>query len=143
MSHITPDTADPGQELPLDASTRATLGALYVAPADAAYWQVLEGRIMARVRDTVRAEAPREWWMVFAEWRSAGLVAAGLMLALAGAAMYNEYRIDRDIRELAAGAAYWTVFDGLTDNVSIAVSIPARSDSGAAVIERHLYTNEP
>lgn len=143
MLPFTPDTPDSGHELPLDASTRAALGAQYAAPSDASYWQALEGRIMARVRDAVRAETPREWWMVLAEWRSAGLVAASLMLALAGAAMYHEYRIDRDIRELAAGAAYWTVFDGLTDNVSIAVSVPASSDSGAAVVERHLYTNEP
>jgi hypothetical protein len=140
MPHLPTNSSNTDRDLPLDASTREALGTLVAAPRDASYWQSLEERIMARVR---AVEPSREWWMVFAEWRSAGMVAAGLMLALSGAAMYHEYRIDRDIRALAAGAAYWTVFDGLTDNVSIAVSVPARSDSGATVVERHLYTNEP
>ena len=113
---------------------------LYAAPADEGYWTGLEGRIMARLR---QAEEQGEWWGVFAEWRTAGLVAAGLVLTLAGSALWKDYQRDADLRKLAAGAAYWTVFDGPTDDVTIAFTVPSARPASPAAADRLLFTSEP
>ncbi len=113
---------------------------LYSAPADDSYWTGLEGRIMARVR---QGESQGEWWTVFVEWRAAGLVAAALMLTLAGSALYREHQIDRDLRKLAAGAAAWTVFDLSDDDMSIAFSVPTAEPEQSGSASRYLFTAEP
>ncbi len=123
-----------------DSELTSAMRELYAAPVEDGYWTSLEERIMARVR---LAEAQGEWWSVFAEWRAAGLVAAALMLTLAGTALWKEKQIDHNLNTLAAGAAAWTVFDGDSD-VSIAFSVPiadpAQDDASAS---RYLFTAEP
>jgi hypothetical protein len=123
-----------------DPELTAALSAMYTAPADDSYWQGLEGRIMARIK---QADAQGEWWSVFAEWRMAGLVAAGLMLTLAGAALWQDYQIDRDIRKIAAGAALLTVFDENEEDVTIAISVPTSRPSQGGSASRYLFTAEP
>lgn len=113
---------------------------LYRAPAEDSYWAGLEGRIMARVR---QGEQQGEWWTVFVEWRAAGLVAAALMLTLAGSALYKDYQIDRDLRKLAAGAAAWTVFDSNDDDMAIAFSVPTAEPERSGSASRYLFTAEP
>ena len=126
---------------PSDSELTSALREMYAAPVDDGYWTSLEGRIMARVR---QAEEQGEWWSVFAEWRAAGLVAAALMLTLAGTALWKEKQIDRDISTLAAGAAAWTVFDGDSDDISIAFSVPiAEPKQDDASASRYLFTAEP
>lgn len=125
-----------------DPALTAALASLYAAPADDAYWTGLEGRIMARLR---QAETPLEWWNVLAEWkvaRVAGLVAAGLMLTLAGFSLWKERQIDAELRQLAAGAAYWTVFDlSGNEDATIAFTVPAGDRKARA--DRHLFNAEP
>jgi anti-sigma-K factor RskA len=123
-----------------DPELAAALSAMYSAPAAEDYWTGLESRIMARLK---QAESQGEWWSVFAEWRSAGLVAAGLMLSLAGAALWKEYKIESDIRQLAAGAAYWTVFDGETEDMTIAFSVPTSRPAPTGSADRFMFTAEP
>ncbi len=123
-----------------DPELTAALSAMYAAPADESYWQGLEERIVARLK---QADAQGEWWSVFAEWRMAGLVAASLMLTLAGAALWQDYQIDRDIRKLAAGAAYITVFDENEEDVTIAISVPTSRPAQASSPSRYLFTAEP
>lgn len=123
-----------------DPELVAALSAMYAAPAADDYWAGLETRIMARLK---QAEAQGEWWGVFAEWRSAGLVAAGLMLTLAGAALWKEHKIESDIRQLAAGAAYWTVFNGETEDMTIAFSVPTSRPARTAPADRIMFTAEP
>lgn len=129
-------TADQGATLDQDLVN--ALRAVYAAPTDDGYWSGLEGRIMARLR---RAEEQGEWWGVLAEWRTTGLVAAGLMLSLAGAALWRDYQHNVDIRKLANGAAYWTVFQGPTNDINIAFTVPSSSAEDAA--ERLLFISEP
>lgn len=114
------------------------LRAVYAAPSDESYWSGLEGRIMARLR---RAEEQGEWWGVLAEWRTTGLIAAGLMLSLAGAALWRDSQQNADARRLAAGAAYWTVFQGPTNDINIAFTVPSSPAEDAA--ERLLFMSEP
>jgi anti-sigma-K factor RskA len=125
-----------------DPELAAALRAVYTAPADDGYWTGLEGRIMSRLR---QAETPLEWWNVLAEWRIArvaGLAAAGLMLTLAGFSLWKERQIDADLRKLAAGAAYWTVFEEASDDVSIAFTAPG-GRAKSATVDRHLFNVEP
>jgi hypothetical protein len=63
------------------------LRAAYRAPDDPAYWGALEARIVARV---LGADArPTEWWDAFAGWTRAGLLAAGVVAAIALAAAFE------------------------------------------------------
>ncbi len=123
-----------------DPELTSALRSVYAAPADESYWNSLEARIMARVR---QAEKQGEWWTVFVEWRTAGLVAAALMLTLAGSALYKEHQIDQDIRKLAAGAAAWTVFDESAGDVTIAFSVPTSAPEQSGSPSRYLFTAEP
>jgi hypothetical protein len=137
------DRGTPDRSPGADPALTTALASLYAAPAETTYWQGLEGRIMARLR---QVEAPLEWWRVLAEWRVArvaGLVAAGLLLTLAGVSVWREYRIDADLRRLAAGAAYWTVFDLSGDeDATIAFTAPSAGDRKARA-DRHLFNAEP
>lgn len=70
------------------ALTRA-LRAEFSAPRDPAYWDGLEARVMAAVRQGAgrvaeRAAAPLEWWQALAGWGRPGLVAAAAILFLTG-----------------------------------------------------------
>jgi anti-sigma-K factor RskA len=119
------------------------LRAAYAAPTEDAYWATLESRIMTRLR---QADGPVEWWHVLAEWRPArvaGLVAAGLMLSLAGVSLWKERQVDSEMRKLAAGAAYWTVFDVEGEDVSIAFTVPTGRRGGREAADRHLFNVEP
>jgi len=126
-----------------DHELATALRAAYAAPTHDGYWSGLEDRIMARLR---QVESPVEWWSVLVEWRGArvaGLVAAGLMLSLAGFSLWKERQIDRDLRELAAGAAYWTIFDMESDDVNIAFTVPSGRDGNKPTADRHLFNVEP
>ena len=69
-----------------DPDVTRLLRAVYEPPADSAYWEGLERRILARVA-TAGAAPAAEWWDAFAGWTRAGLVAASLAAAAAVAAM--------------------------------------------------------
>ena len=60
----------------------------YAPPAEGAYWDALEGRVMAYIADhrlaMVRA-IPVNWWSDLASWAAPGLAAAALLFAAAGA----------------------------------------------------------
>lgn len=101
-----PAGAAPPFEPRSDALT-AALGDLYAAPdrrLGAGYWDDLEQRVLAAVRresdpaagavDAATARPWRrarpaavEWWQALARWSSPGLAAAGVLLAVAGAAV--------------------------------------------------------
>ncbi len=102
------DAVGPGGGVPLPAELAHPLRDLYAAPpADAPYWDALEARIMAAVRGaaatsgavtgairTVPAAAAQwstqrttHWWQALARWTRPALAAAGVTLAVAGAAL--------------------------------------------------------
>jgi hypothetical protein len=55
------------------------LRAIYAPPFDAAYWILLEQRIVARLES-----GAGEWWSVPEKWLRAGLIAAGIAVIVAG-----------------------------------------------------------
>ncbi len=123
-----------------DPDVTALLREHYAAPTDESYWAGLESRIMARLE---RAEQSGEWWNVFAEWRTAGLIAAGLLLSVTGVSLWQEHRLDTQARQLAAGAAYWTVFDGDPEGINIAFTVKTRGGNSERTADRYIYTPEP
>ena len=87
-------------------------------PSDQAYWTGLEQRVIAGLREN----GPVAWWAVFSEWRSAGMVAAAVALLIAGAAIVREQQVIANTRDMAAGAAAFTVFDSTYDGQAIALT---------------------
>ena len=103
-----------------DPAVTSLLRAAYAAPSDDSYWQSLEKRVMARINES----APVAWWGVFSEWREAGVIAATIALLLAGATMVREQQYAESARQLAAGAAYSSIFDDASADVSMALTLP-------------------
>jgi hypothetical protein len=69
-----------------DAKTTEMLRDVYAPPAEGAYWDSLEGRIMAYVAEhRPAALIPVNWWSDLAGWAAPGLAAAALLFAAAGA----------------------------------------------------------
>ena len=100
-----------------DPHVTSQLRAFYAAPRDDSYWAGLEQRVMSRLHDAPQVLA---WWSSFAEWRTAGLVAATLALLLAGGTLVREQSRSAAERELAAGAAYDDAFNVAAESEAIA-----------------------
>ena len=69
-----------------DEKITAALRDLYAPPAEGAYWNSLEGRILAYVAEHRAAVAriPVNWWSDLAGWAAPGLAAAALLFVAAG-----------------------------------------------------------
>jgi len=69
-----------------DARITALLRDVYAPPAEGAYWNGLETRILAYVKshgsDVIRI--PVNWWSDLASWAAPGLAAAALLFVAAG-----------------------------------------------------------
>jgi hypothetical protein len=70
-----------------DAKTTEILRNVYAPPAEGAYWDALEGRIMSYIAEHSPAvvRIPVNWWSDLAGWAAPGLAAAALLFAAAGA----------------------------------------------------------
>jgi hypothetical protein len=69
-----------------DAKIAGVLREIYAAPADGAYWDTLETRILAHLagrRGRVDV-IPVNWWSDLASWAAPGMAAAALALVAAG-----------------------------------------------------------
>ena len=77
---------------------------LYAPPSDAAYWNVLEQRILARLE---QGDSAYPWWSVPAAWLRVGLIAAGFAVLLAGSLLLRT-------QTQMARAEYETVIDPAT-----------------------------
>lgn len=74
-----------------DAKIAAMLRELYAPPAEGAYWDALEKRIVAHVGPHRQAPViPVNWWTDLAAWAAPGLAAAALVFAAAGMMLSRE-----------------------------------------------------
>ncbi len=80
-----------GREGP-DEELAGMLAPLYAAPADEAYWNDFQSRIMRRVLDAADEGA---WWMVLSHWARAGAAAAVIVAAMAGAILVQHQANER------------------------------------------------
>lgn len=79
---------------PLSPDAVSAVHAMYLPPAvsggDAGYWSVLEQRIVSRVTNpSFVTTLETKWWSVLGDWSSAGIVAAGIAVAVSAALIQN------------------------------------------------------
>ena len=67
-----------------DAEITAMLRDVYAPPAEGAYWDGLETRIMSYIKAHEVASIPVNWWSDLASWAGPGLAAAALLFVAAG-----------------------------------------------------------
>ena len=75
-----------------DDAVTSHLRAIVAPPADEAYWNGLEQRIMARIE---RGREEKRWWALSAQVYQFGLLAAGLTLIVAGSVFLRERALER------------------------------------------------
>jgi hypothetical protein len=79
-----------------DANVTAMLRDVYAPPAEGAYWDGLETRIMSYIKAHEVASIPVNWWSDLASWAGPGLAAAALLFVAAGL-MWSRQK-DEDLR---------------------------------------------
>lgn len=89
-----------------DAGITAALREIYAPPAEGAYWDSLETRILSYIDAHRRAVIPVNWWSDLASWAGPGLAAAALLFVAAGV-LWSRQRSE-DVR-----ASYEAVTDSL------------------------------
>jgi hypothetical protein len=67
-----------------DAKIAGLIRAVYAPPAEGAYWDGLEGRIMANISRHRPPLIPVNWWSDLAGWMAPGMAAAALLFVAAG-----------------------------------------------------------
>lgn len=67
-----------------DAKITELLRGVYAPPAEGAYWDALEGRIMSYIKSHREAVIPVNWWSDLASWAAPGMAAAALLFVAAG-----------------------------------------------------------
>jgi hypothetical protein len=91
-----------------DAELTEILRDAYAPPAEAAYWDALESRIMSHIAEhRPRAGIPVNWWSDLANWAAPGLAAAALLFVAAG--MLWSRQDDEDLR---------TSYEAVTEQVA-------------------------
>lgn len=68
-----------------DAEITEALRGIYAPPAEGAYWDGLETRIMSYIKSHRQTLIPVNWWSDLADWAAPGLAAAALLFIAAGA----------------------------------------------------------
>jgi hypothetical protein len=88
-----------------DAKITEMLRDVYAPPAEGAYWDALEARIMSYIKSHESAASiPVNWWSDLANWAAPGLAAAALLFVAAGM-MWSRQK-DEDLR---------TTYDAVTE----------------------------
>ncbi|MFL5573552.1 MAG: hypothetical protein ACJ78R_08595 [Gemmatimonadaceae bacterium] len=87
-----------------DAKITAMLRDVYAPPAEDAYWDALETRVMAYIKAHQQAVIPVNWWSDLASWAGPGLAAAALLFVAAGV-LWSRQK-DEDLR---------TTYDAVTE----------------------------
>ena len=108
-----------------DAELTNALRALYAAPADEAYWDALEARIIAHVarHDDV---ASISWWSELAEMARPGLAAAAALILAASLALVHS-------RQDEVRNAYASVITPAPSTIEPATRAAAIGDGDAAI----------
>jgi hypothetical protein len=75
-----------------DAELTSALRALYAPPADEAYWDSLESRILAHVAQP--DESSGSWWAELAEMARPGLAAAAALIFAASLALAHSRQLE-------------------------------------------------
>jgi hypothetical protein len=97
-----------------DAEITAMLRDVYAPPAEGAYWDGLETRIMSYIKaHEGAASIPVNWWSDLASWAGPGLAAAALLFVAAGL-MWSRQK-DEELR---------TTYEAVTEPLASDVILP-------------------
>ena len=96
-----------------DAKITAMLRDVYAPPAEGAYWDGLETRIMSYIKAHEVASIPVNWWSDLASWAGPGLAAAALLFVAAGL-MWSRQK-DDELR---------TTYEAVTEPLASDVLLP-------------------
>ncbi len=110
-----------------DAELTEILREIYAPPAEGAYWDGLESRIMSYIAEhRPTSGIPVNWWSDLASWAAPGLAAAALVLVAAGLLWSRQN--DEDLR-----ATYEAVTESVgTDVLPGAVQVVTAPYDGAS-----------
>lgn len=90
---------------PLPGRVIEAVRELHAPPGGDAYWPLLEARVLA----SISAAAENRWWQVLDAWARRGLVAAAVILAVAGALLVRSH--DTEVQMAYDAAAQSVVAD--------------------------------
>ena len=107
-----------------DPELTNALRELYAAPADEAYWDALENRIIAYVAaGSSHAEDTESWWAYLADMARPGMAAAAALILAAGALLVHS-------RQLEVSNAYASVINPAPPSVEAATARAASVGDG-------------
>ena len=106
-----------------DAELTNALRALYAPPADEAYWDALESRILAHV---ARGDDTASWWAELAEMARPGLAAAAALILAASLALAHS-------RQLEVRSAYASGISPTPSTIEPSTRAAAIGDGDAAI----------
>ncbi|HWL39148.1 MAG TPA: hypothetical protein VNO75_02840 [Gemmatimonadaceae bacterium] len=123
-----------------DARLRSALRGIYGAPADGAYWDGLETRILSLIAATqmgiVRLQP--NLWSVLGRWAAPGMVAAALLFVTAGLFLFRQD--DAELRTTYEAVTEPAAFDVLPGAVSV-VSAPRDGSSQREATFRYVLSH--
>ena len=108
-----------------DAQLAGLLREVYAPPAEGAYWDGLEARIMAKVAEHRSSLIPVNWWTDLATWMAPGMAAAALLFVAAG--MLWSRQKDEDMR-----TTYEAVTESEADVLPGAVQVVTAPHDGSS-----------
>ena len=108
-----------------DAQLAGLLREVYAPPAEGAYWDGLEARIMAKVAEHRSSLIPVNWWTDLATWMAPGMAAAALLFVAAG--MLWSRQKDEDMR-----TSYEAVTESEADVLPGAVQVVTAPHDGSS-----------
>jgi len=108
-----------------DAKLAGLLREVYARPAEGAYWDGLEARIMAKIAEHRSSLIPVNWWTDLATWMAPGMAAAALLFVAAGMLWSREK--DEDMR-----STYEAVTESEADVLPGAVQLVTAPHDGSS-----------
>ncbi|HKC81543.1 MAG TPA: hypothetical protein VKB91_10135 [Gemmatimonadaceae bacterium] len=108
-----------------DAQLAGLLREVYAPPAEGAYWDGLEARIMAKIAEHRSSLIPVNWWTDLATWMAPGMAAAALLFVAAG--MLWSRQKDEDMR-----TSYEAVTESEADVLPGAVQVVTAPHDGSS-----------
>jgi len=123
-----------------DAKITEMLRGAYAAPAEGAYWDALQGRIMAYIAEHRPAvvRIPVNWWSDLAGWAAPGLAAAALLFVAAGVLWSRQN--DEELRTGYEALAETVATDALPGAVTV-VTAPRDGSSQREATFRYVMSH--
>jgi hypothetical protein len=122
-----------------DAKLAGLLREIYAPPAEGAYWDGLETRIMAKIAEHRSSLIPVHWWSDLATWMAPGMAAAALLFVAAG--MLWSRQKDEDMRTTYEAAVTESVASDMLPGAVQLVTAPRDGSSQREATFRYVLSH--